>query len=238
MNLRQQIGHGLKLVDVYEFRTHMSCTENYVDAGYGMYGAVLTALHEMGSWEDIVQSGQAHAGGVSVGLFFSRAADVWADTLDTGACVGRACAATVNPGVGGRGQPRSAFSAHKKALYILWRHLGLAVDVIIEDDLADGTLSDYAILALTDRHVSRNASRDITSWVGSGGVLLATAGAGALTEFDEVNTAMADLLGVNETALDAGDPMMPIAFLKQGERRRFLDPGQRYLAHQKLCVGL
>ena len=29
---------------------------------------------------------------------------------------------------------------------------------------------------------------------------------------------MADLLGVNETALDAGDPTMPIAFLKQGEQ--------------------
>ena len=200
----------------------MGCTENYVDSGYGMYGAVLTALHEMGSWEDIVQSGQAHAGGVSVGLFFSRAADVWADTLDTGACVGRACAATVNPGVGGRGQPRSAFSAHKKALYVCFRHLGLAVDVIIEDDIADGTLSDYAIIALTDRHVSRNASRGIAAWVRSGGVLLATAGAGALTEFDEPNAAMADLLGVNETALDAGDPTMPIAFLKQGERRRFL----------------
>ena len=48
---------------------------------------------------------------------------------------------------------------------------------------------------------------------------------------------MADLLGVNETALDAGDPTMPIAFLKQGERRRFLDSGQRYLAHQKLPWG-
>jgi hypothetical protein len=191
-------------------------TENYVDPGNGMYAMVLKTVHEMGSWEDIMSdsTSQTPYGG-SVGLYFSRAGDVWGDTLDQG-CVGKQCAAMVNPGVGGKGKPRAAFSPHKKAVYIMLRHLGLVVDVIVEEDLADGTIDSYSLLAVTDRHLSQNATRNIGQWVGTkAGTLLCTGGACAMDEFDEPLTGMSELLGVRETELLLDDPTMPIQYMKQ-----------------------
>jgi hypothetical protein len=199
--LFNDIGHGLKILDLYQFRTHFENTENYVDPGNGMYKEVLTTLYELGSWEDIVQSGHAHAGGARVGLYFSRAADVWADTMTT-----PPLSKTV---------PTPAFSAHKKAMYIMLRHLGLMVDVIVEADLSDGTVSQYDLLLVTDRHVSRNASQNIVNWVNAGGTVVASAGGGMRDEFDEENTQMSGLFGVRELSLELDDPSVPIALLKQ-----------------------
>jgi hypothetical protein len=102
-----------------------------------------------------------------VALWFSEAGDVWSD----------------------RAAP---FDAAERSLYVALRQRGLPIDVVVEGD----PLQDYRVLYVTDRHVSRAATKAIGAWVKAGGRLVATLGAGAFDELDHPNTAFRALLGV------------------------------------------
>ena len=45
------------------------------------------------------------------------------------------------------------FPQAKKALYIMLKHEQIAVDVLVEEDFADGVADAYTHLILTDWHV-------------------------------------------------------------------------------------
>ena len=61
------LAHGVTMINLYEFRPRLaSYTENYVDAGWGPYGAVRQALVSF-LFEDIIQSGVAY-GDVESGI--------------------------------------------------------------------------------------------------------------------------------------------------------------------------
>jgi hypothetical protein len=110
------------------------------------------------------------------GLWFSEAADVWNDN-------------------------RPPFGAAKRTLYIAARHQQLPLDMVVEGD----DLSNYKLIYLTDRHVSRAASKRLAEWVNNGGHLFATAGAGMRDEMDRPNEIIMDLLGVRETSLQISE---------------------------------
>ena len=55
------------LQNLYELRPCLaSYTENYVDAGWGMYAGVRQGLAELSLFEDIVQSGSVASGDVGI----------------------------------------------------------------------------------------------------------------------------------------------------------------------------
>ena len=85
--------------------------------------------------------------------------------------------------------------------------------MVVEQDALAGDLKNCQVLYLTDRHVSHAASKTIADWVGSGGRLLATAGAGMFDELNRPNEAMRALLGVDEQSLEISPD--PIRFEKQ-----------------------
>lgn len=118
-------------------------------------------------------------------LWFSEAADVWDDNA-------------------------SPFDAGKRTLYAAVRHHQLPLDVVVEGD----RLTDYRVLYLTDRHVSRKASEAIARWVERGGRLFATAGAGMFDEFDRPNPILRKLLGVDQKKLEIA-PGPPVRLCKQ-----------------------
>jgi hypothetical protein len=168
------LAHGTRIFNLFDFRPAVhSYTENYVN-GTEMYLTVRTALHELGTFEDVIQEGTVQP--AKVGLFFSETGDAWED--DT-----------------------PPFGAGKRSLWLLLKHRELPLDIIVEEDLEDGTLSSYEVLYLTDRHVSRAATRKLAEWVSRGGTLVATAGAGLRDERDQLNRPMMELLGIEETEL-------------------------------------
>jgi hypothetical protein len=170
------LGHGMKIVNLFEFRpVQAAYTENHVTYD-PMYSTVLRSFRELGTFEDIVQDGQVRP--AEVGLWFSETADIWSDNA-------------------------GSFAAAKRGLYTAIIHQQTPLDVVVEQDALDGTLNSYKALYLTDNHVSRAASARIAAWVERGGVLLATAGAGMWDENNEPNAALRSLLGVDQTALDA-----------------------------------
>ena len=179
------VAHGMKIVDLFEFRpVQAAYTENHCSLPE-MYLEVRRSFYEMGLFEDIMQDGQVEPG--TAALWFSETGDIWGDR-------------------------RNPFSAGKRALYIAILHQQLPLDFVIEEDALAGDLKQYNVLYLTDGHVSRAASRAIADWVAAGGRLFATAGAGMLDELNEPNETMRNLLGVRQIALDE---TAEIRFIKQ-----------------------
>ena len=170
------LAHGAQIINLFEFRpVHVAYTENHVDEPE-MYGMVLRSFRELGTFEDIVQNGQVRPG--EVALWFSETADIWGDN-------------------------HGAFAAAKRALYTAIRHQQLPLDFVVEPDALDGTLDAYRVLYLADQHVSNAASAEIAAWVKNGGTLFATAGAGMFDELNRPNRILRELLGVDQTRLDA-----------------------------------
>jgi hypothetical protein len=181
------LGHGMKIVNLFEFRpVQAAYTENHSSLPE-MYVEVRKSLHELARFEDIVQEGHVRPGVAA--LWFSETGDIWDDA-------------------------RGAFAAGKRTLYIAARHQQLPLDVVIDEDAVAGDLKNYRVLYLADQHVSRAASQAIAAWVTAGGRLLATAGAGMFDEFNEPNLALRELLGVEPAALEATDAAV-VLFEKQ-----------------------
>jgi hypothetical protein len=181
------LGHGMKIVDLFEFRpVQAAYTENHV-SDPEMYATVLETFRELGQYEDIVQAGQRRP--AEIGLWFSETADIWGDHEES-------------------------FGAAKRALHVAILHQQLPLDVLVEQDAMDGTLGRYKVLYLTDRHVGRAASARIAAWVQGGGRLFATAGAGMFDEYNQPNKTLRELLGVEMTALIAPADAQ-VAFIKQ-----------------------
>jgi len=126
------LAHGAKIFNLFEFRpVQAAYTENYCSSPE-MYQTVRQALHELGTFEDILQNGQVRPG--VAGLWFSEAADIWNDN-------------------------RAPFDMAKRALYIAIRHQQLPLDVVVEGDdlgpyqiiyLTDQHVSRAASKALAD----------------------------------------------------------------------------------------
>lgn len=181
------LGHGMKMVDLFEFRpVHVAYTENHVDEPE-MYRMVLGSLRELGVFEDIIQAGQLRP--AQAGLWFSETGDIWGDN-------------------------HGSFPAAKRALYTAIRHQQIPLDFLVEQDATDGTLATYKTLYLTDAHVSLAASKKIADWVQAGGTLFATAGAGMFDELNRPNTILRELMGAQQTSLDEPEDRQ-ITWLKQ-----------------------
>ncbi len=181
------LGHGMKIVNLFEFRpVQAAYTENHV-SDPAMYAMVLKTLRELGQYEDIVQASERVP--AEVGLWFSETSDIWDDTA-------------------------GSFGAAKRALYVAILHRQLPLDVLVEADALNGTLDQYKVLYLADRHVSRAASARIAAWVERGGRLFASAGAGMFDEYDRPNTVLRSLLGVQLQELVA-PPDAQVGLIKQ-----------------------
>jgi len=181
------VGHGAKILNLFEVDpVWLAYTENHIN-GNATYGEMLKSLYELGTFDDIVETGQVRP--AQVGLWFSETGDIWGDAFNSG-------------------------SAAKRALYIAILHQQVPLDFIVEQDALDGTLDQYNVLYLTDRHVSRAASVQIAAWVKGGGRLFATAGAGMYDEYNKPNTVLRELMGVAEKDF-ATPPDAQVAFIKQ-----------------------
>jgi Beta-galactosidase trimerisation domain len=101
------LGHGAKVLNLFEFRpVQAAYTENHC-SDPAMFQAIREALHELGSFEDVVQDGSVRPG--VAGLWFSEAADVWDDY-------------------------ERSLGAGKRSLYVAIRHQQLPLDCVLDGD--------------------------------------------------------------------------------------------------------
>jgi hypothetical protein len=152
-----------------------------------MYATVYRTIREFGLYEDIVQDGQVRP--AKTALWFSETGDIWNNN-------------------------RASFGAAKRGLYIAILGQQIPLDFVVDADAADGTLGKYEVLYLTDNNVTRESSRKIAEWVRAGGSLFATAGAGMLDEYNQSNTVLRELLGVEQTGVEIPSDAQ-VSFIKQ-----------------------
>jgi hypothetical protein len=167
------LAHGVKYLHLYVFAPSFSSPAgDYVDADGGTYQEVLKSTRELGNWDDILSKSKPHAAGVKVALLFSETGDIFLDSYGTA-------------------------GAAKRALYISLVHSQLAMDVLTEEDLIDGSLNSYAVLYLTHTFVNDKASQAIAKWVKAGGRLVSTVSGGMRNQANATNPAIsAGLLGL------------------------------------------
>ena len=132
------------------------------------------------------------AQGAKAALLFSETADIYFDDYGT-------------PG------------SEKRAFYIALRHAQIALDVVIEDDILEGVLNEYAVLYVTAGHVTQACGEALVEWVGEGGTLFAAGGMALLNETNQTNLALAGLYGIDGYSVlrEAGPGTQEISYIKQ-----------------------
>lgn len=82
----------------------------------------------------------------------------------------------------------TAVNTERRTMYLACQQAHVPVDMVCEDDIADGLLKGYKVLYVTESNVSRGAYRKLMEWVKAGGVLQLGAGALRLDEYNEALT--------------------------------------------------
>ena len=64
----------------------------------------------------------------------------------------------------------------QQMLYLALRHAQHGVELVTEDDIADGVLKNYDVVYFAGEWIDTRAVKKLDDWVKAGGVLYATAG--------------------------------------------------------------
>ena len=166
------LAHGVKYLHLYAFAPCFSSPAgDYVDADGGTYEGVLTATYELGQWDDILAESVPHAAGVKVAFLFSESGDIFQDNYGTA-------------------------GAAKRSLYIALVHSQIAMDVLTEEDLADGSLNSYSVLYICHAHVNDAASAAVAKWVHAGGTVVSSVNGGLRNQQNKTNVALSTVFGI------------------------------------------
>lgn len=117
--------------------------------------------------------------GAPVALLYSESADIWFGSV-------------------------GSYAAGLRSLYIALRHAQIPVQILTEDDCIAGRLYHTEVLVVTVPNVADAAGEAISEWASAGGTVFATASGGLLNEYNNTNTHMQKLLGVEQTAVWRG----------------------------------
>ena len=141
------------------------------------------------------------------------------------------------------GAQRTTCRLDQQLLYLALKHAQHNVDLVTEDDVADGCLKDYDVAYFAGEWIDHRLPGVLEQWVRAGGVLYACAGLGHKNEFDEPYDGMATLLGLNGSSFAQNVHVIrpylelplvePIGMIIMGQARipgiairQELDPGQ------------
>lgn len=192
-------GQGVRDLDFFNSGIDAYGTENYIHSRGGPEetGRALRQVSGMaGNIEDALLPARTRQARVAVLL--SEASDVW----ETGG---------QGQGVIAPGTKESNISQEeRKDIWYCLRNNGYLVDVLTENDVAEGRLKDYQALYVCGHNLDRRAVKPIADWVKDGGRLFLTAGAARRNEYDEPLTEFDGWLGRNAQdpkAVFYGGPM-------------------------------
>lgn len=90
----------------------------------------------------------------------------------------------------------------RKAIWLALRHARIPVDLITDEDVADGKLAPYKVLYLVGQELLERAVPELIRWVGNGGTLVGEGGGGLLNQYREPIQAMYALYGIKSASLE------------------------------------
>jgi len=99
-------------------------------------------------------------------------------------------------------QDDAAVGTERRTMYLAMQHAHVPVDMVSEQDLAEGILAKYRLLIVTESNMRRDAAAKTADWVRAGGVLQMCAGAGRRDEYNEPLADLLDLCGVTVQSVE------------------------------------
>ncbi|MBY0229693.1 MAG: beta-galactosidase trimerization domain-containing protein [Gemmataceae bacterium] len=196
-NMLFAIGSGTAHIDNFWVAPPMRFTENYVSFRYpDSYRALYESIHDAAAVEHLSVGGKRRPAKVAV--IVGKATDYNESRLKRKKeedPFSRRCAnapATID---------QTLCRKEQQYQYLALRHAGHAVDLITEDDIAEGRLKQYQVVHFAGEWIERRTVKTLEAWVKSGGALFASAGLGWRNEYDEADDSLPNLLGVKVGAM-------------------------------------
>ena len=176
--LYEALSNGMTVFSLYNYGPSYRTRDDWSDRTY-IYPTVMEVLAEFGRVDAYLNGATRQQADVAV--LYNRTAGIW-----------EAHDATEN-------------AWELDAQYTFWalRHAGYNVDIIPEEDIADGALSNYKVLYINGVNIHEDAADAISTWLGSGSdkVLVGSAGAGRKNEKNQSITTLDTLFGVSSASL-------------------------------------
>ena len=160
---------GAKHFFYWTYGPTATSTENYWSDLRGAYDGIAHITRQLAGAEHIIAPGKVR--NTRVALLYSLSSDLW--------------------------QPFGYLSmAERRLTYFSLIHDQYLVDMVTEQDIEAGRLSDYDVLYVADPCVSDAACDTIRGWVSKGGWLYGSCAAASRNEFSEAHDGLADVFGL------------------------------------------
>jgi hypothetical protein len=176
-------GQGIKDVDWFCASPDSWTTENYIHSRGGVETgrAMRLASGMAGNVEEALLPARTRQ--AKVAILLSEASDMW-EVEGKGQYA-------VEPG----SLATNAYQEERKAMWYALRKAGYQVDLLTENDVAEGRLKAYKGLYVGGLNLDLRCVEPITAWVKDGGTLVMTAGAARKDQYDQPLGAMDALVG-------------------------------------------
>jgi hypothetical protein len=188
------LAHGARGLDYFGVGINSAWTENYIDFRYpSRYAALRDVNRSMAFIEDILPTSRPVPSKVALILSDSTERwdfapiasdrafhDVWGDRYK---------------------QMRLAYHQERVGIYYALVHNSRPPDLLIEEDVQNGALKDYDVAYWVGDCIEPSTLKALSSWVQSGGQLVATAGAFRYDEYHRDLPEGLKLLGLQSAEL-------------------------------------
>jgi len=178
------LSHGAKIINHFHTEAQVLTTWDYVDVSESprTYQAIHDMIRDAGAVEHRLHA--AMPAKAEAAIMLSWAADTW-DTEDLGGA-GHLYAAKYNVN-----------NDERKALWMALRHAHYPVDLITDEDVAEGRLKDYRVLYIVGAEMLAAAAEPLKQWVKAGGVVYATGGGGLLDQYHRPLETLHEMYGID-----------------------------------------
>ncbi|MBN2138829.1 MAG: hypothetical protein JW720_13555 [Sedimentisphaerales bacterium] len=178
------LAHNVKILNHFHTENQVLTTWDYVSVmdSPQTYQAICDVIRDAGAVEHRLYPGKPER--AEIAIMLSRASDTW-DTEDLGGS-GHLYSAKYNMN-----------NEERKAIWLALRHAQYAVDLITDEDIADGLLRPYKVLYVVGSEMLRAAAGPLKEWVGEGGIVYAAGGAGLLDEYHLSIEALPEMYGID-----------------------------------------
>lgn len=163
------LAQGAKHFFYWTYGPTATSTENYWSDLRGAYDGIVRMTRQLASAEHVIAPGVIRK--TRVALLYSISSDLW--------------------------QPWGYIHMlERRATYLALVHEQYVVDMLTEEDVVAGRLRDYDALYVVEPNISARATAVIEQWVGDGGYVFGSCGAGSRDEFNEPGPGLARVFGI------------------------------------------
>ncbi len=164
---------GARTLNLYAYGPAYASVDSWAE-GYAVYPELAKLGEEIRRLDAVVEGAQRLR--PQIAILYNRTAGIWNDFAN---------------------------NTEQDARYIHWAlaHAGYDADIIPEEDIEAGALTNYRLLYLNGPQLRRETAENISAWVQNGGVLVGTAGAGTRDISNRPTNRLDEVFGISSVGL-------------------------------------